>query len=334
MHPEPSPPYVSGGILADEMGLGKTVELLACIFAHRRPYSADCSVSSNIKGADQIKRHKRERVECICGAASVTSAYQGIWIQCDICDAWQHASCVGYSPKEEMHVDDDDGDEASNNEKGTLKSKNRRKKKDRYCIAETEEKYICTLCLELIEAAQTNISSNATLIVCPSPILAQWHSEIIRHTRPGSLKVCIYEGAKNTDLTSTQKSDMAEISTADIVLTTYDVLKEDLSHDSDRHDGDRRFLRYQKRYPVTPTVLTRVHWWRLCLDEAQMVESSKTSVTEMAMRLNAQHRWCITGTPIQRRLDDLFGLLRFLKTHPFDTYRWWVDIIRDPYEVR
>ncbi|EEC82693.1 hypothetical protein OsI_27351 [Oryza sativa Indica Group] len=216
MHPEPSPPYVSGGILADEMGLGKTVELLACIFAHRRPYSADCSVSSNIKGADQIKRHKRERVECICGAASVTSAYQGIWIQCDICDAWQHASCVGYSPKEEMHVDDDDGDVASNNEKGTLKPKNRRKKKD--------------------------------------------------------------------------------------------------------------------RYPVTPTVLTRVHWWRLCLDEAQMVESSKTSVTEMAMRLNAQHRWCITGTPIQRRLDDLFGLLRFLKTHPFDTYRWWVDIIRDPYE--
>jgi hypothetical protein len=64
-----------------------------------------------------------------------------------------------------------------------------------------------------------------------------------------------------------------------------------------------------------------------------MVESSKTSVTEMAMRLNAQHRWCITGTPIQRRLDDLFGLLRFLRTSPFDTYRWWADIVRDPYEV-
>uniref|UniRef100_A0A0D9X2Z0 RING-type domain-containing protein n=1 Tax=Leersia perrieri TaxID=77586 RepID=A0A0D9X2Z0_9ORYZ len=332
MHPEPSPSYVSGGILADEMGLGKTVELLACIFAHRRPYSADCSVSSNIKGTDQIKRHKRERVECICGAASVSSAYQGIWIQCDICDAWQHATCVGYSTKEDLRFNDDNGDAASKNEKGTIKSKNRRKKKDKYCTAETEEKYICTLCSELIEAAQTNISSHATLIVCPSPILAQWHSEITRHTRPGSLKVCIYEGAKNLDLTSTPKNDMAEISTADIVLTTYDVLKEDLSHDSDRYDGDRRFLRYQKRYPVTPTVLTRVHWWRLCLDEAQMVESSKNSVTEMAMRLNAQHRWCITGTPIQRRLDDLFGLLRFLRTSPFDTYRWWVDIIRDPYE--
>ncbi|KAG8079306.1 hypothetical protein GUJ93_ZPchr0007g5579 [Zizania palustris] len=336
LHPEPSSLYVSGGILADEMGLGKTVELLACIFAHRRPFSSDCSVPSNIKGTYQIKRKKRERVECICGAASVTSAYQGIWIQCDICDAWQHATCVGYSPKEEIPFNDDNedgpGDATSNNKNGTLKPKIRRKKKDKYSIAETEEKYICTLCLDLIEAAQTNISSHATLIVCPSPILAQWHSEIARHTRSGSLKVCIYEGARNLDSAYTQKIDMGEIITSDIVLTTYDVLKEDLSHDSDRHNGDRHFLRYQKRYPVIPTVLTRVHWWRLCLDEAQMVESSKTSVTEMAMRLNAQHRWCITGTPIQRRLDDLFGLLCFLRTSPFDTYRWWVDIIRDPYE--
>jgi E3 ubiquitin-protein ligase SHPRH len=64
-----------------------------------------------------------------------------------------------------------------------------------------------------------------------------------------------------------------------------------------------------------------------------MVESSKTSVTEMAMRLNAQHHWCIIGTPIQHKLDDLFGLLRFLRTNPFDMYRWWVDIITGPYEV-
>ena len=40
---------------------------------------------------------------------------------------------------------------------------------------------------------------------------------------------------------------MTDISTADVVLTTYDVLKEDLSHDFDRRDGDRRFLRFQKR---------------------------------------------------------------------------------------
>jgi E3 ubiquitin-protein ligase SHPRH len=46
------------------------------------------------------------------------------------------------------------------------------------------------------------------------------------------------------------KIDMTEISTADIVLTTYDIFKEDLSHDSDRHDGDRCFLRFQKRQVI------------------------------------------------------------------------------------
>lgn len=60
------------------------------------------------------------------------------------------------------------------------------------------------------------------------------------------MKVCIYEGARNLDSLAL-KVDTAELAAADIVLTTYDVLKEDLSHDSDRHDGDRHFLRFQKK---------------------------------------------------------------------------------------
>lgn len=71
---------------------------------------------------------------------------------------------------------------------------------------------------------------------------------ILSHTRPGSLKTCVYEGVRNPSLSNASRVDINELVSADIVLTTYDVLKEDLSHDSDRHEGDRRFLRFQKRF--------------------------------------------------------------------------------------
>ncbi|KAK8918861.1 hypothetical protein KSP39_PZI021648 [Platanthera zijinensis] len=331
--------YVSGGILADEMGLGKTVELLACIFANSKQSGEECITDNDFEDIRcQIRRPKRERVECICGSATESLKFKGLWVQCDICDAWQHADCVGFSPgkksssrdkKSEIcfHESSLDGKGSSLDGKGSsLDGKGSSR------VIDIEEQFVCYLCTELMEAAKIKISTGATLIVCPAPIQAQWYSEIIRHTRPGSLKIYIYDGARNITTTTALKSIFHELETASIVLTTYDVLREDLSHDSDRQDGDRHFLRFQKRYPVIPTLITRVHWWRVCLDEAQMVECNTASVTEMAMRLHAHHRWCITGTPIQRRLDDLFGLVRFLRASPFDAYRWWVEVIRDPYE--
>nr|GLL21004.1 E3 ubiquitin-protein ligase SHPRH isoform X1 [Ipomoea trifida] len=334
LHPDSSFCYVSGGILADEMGLGKTVELLACVFAHQVTSSAIGSLSNSTQlEQDQrknLKRLKRARVECICGSVSESIRYKGLWVQCDVCDAWQHADCVGYSPKkhkkmkaseEEMHRQDSSG-----------KLKNRAKRKGIEEIVEMDGVYICRACSELIQATEAPVASGATLIVCPTPILPQWHAEIIRHTKPGSLRTCIYEGVRNSTLSETPLMDINELLSSDIVLTTYDVLKEDLSHDSDRHDGDRRFLRFEKRYPVIPTLLTRILWWRICLDEAQMVESNAAAATEMALRLRTVHRWCITGTPIQRKLDDLYGLLKFLKASPFDVFRWWTDVICDPYE--
>ncbi|XP_020226329.1 E3 ubiquitin-protein ligase SHPRH [Cajanus cajan] len=319
--PETSSPYVFGGILADEMGLGKTVELLACIFAHRRSASGSnifIDLEPQINGDQKVtlKRLKRERVECICGAVSESLKYEGLWVQCDICDAWQHADCVGYSLKGK-----------------SLKSKQGCESKTyKTTIAVRDGEYVCQMCSELIQATESPIASGATLIVCPAPILPQWHDEILRHTHQDSLKTCVYEGVRDTSLSNTSLMDISDLASADIVLTTYDVLKEDLTHDSDRHEGDRHVLRFQKRYPVIPTLLTRIYWWRVCLDEAQMVESNATAATGMALRLHSKYRWCITGTPIQRKLDDLYGLLRFLKASPFDTYRWWTDVIRDPYE--
>ncbi|KAG8099090.1 hypothetical protein GUJ93_ZPchr0013g35886 [Zizania palustris] len=138
------------------------------------------------------------------------------------------------------------------------------------------------------------------------------------HTRPGSLKVFIHEGARNLDPSFTQKFDMGDINTPDIVLIAYDVLKEDLCHDSDWHDGDRYFLRYQKSekymsvftsklliaqkdfsasFTEVSTISTELqnqnmNWWLYALD---CIEQNKDSADELIIKIEISSTKSTTG---------------------------------------
>jgi len=79
---------------------------------------------------------------------SESSACKGLWVKCDICDAWQHADCVGYTAKEHIHFDNTAEDVASKNEKNDKKPGIRRKKKPKCSIVDTKDIYVCALCLE------------------------------------------------------------------------------------------------------------------------------------------------------------------------------------------
>lgn len=163
------------------MGLGKTIEVLSCIFAHRMPsseaaYGSDNSLQVERSRNYSLKRLKRERVECLCGAVTESYKYKGMWVQCDVCDAWQHADCVGYSAKRKTSKSGGmKFEEVSNGN-----SRKRRKRKNDLEVVETEEEHTCQTCSSLLQAIESPIAAGATLIVCPTPILLQWHAEILR----------------------------------------------------------------------------------------------------------------------------------------------------------
>lgn len=48
----------------------------------------------------------------------------------------------------------------------------------------------------------------------------------------------------------------------------------------------------------------------------------------MAALLPSVHRWCVSGTPLDRSLEDAFGLLLFLGAAPLDSKHWWRAVVQ------
>ncbi|XP_056112007.1 E3 ubiquitin-protein ligase SHPRH [Rhinichthys klamathensis goyatoka] len=184
--------------------------------------------------------------------------------------------------------------------------------------------FYCPHCL----VAMTPVSTGATLIISPSSICHQWVDEINRHIHTSSLRVLVYQGVKRHGFI--QPHILAE---QDVVITTYDVLRTELNYVDIPHSNskDGRRFRNQKRYMAIPSPLVAVEWWRVCLDEAQMVECTTAKAAEMALRLTSVNRWCVSGTPVQRGLEDLYGLVLFLGVDPYWVKYWWDQLLYRPY---
>ncbi|CAD8131351.1 unnamed protein product [Paramecium sonneborni] len=69
--------------------------------------------------------------------------------------------------------------------------------------------------------------------------------------------------------------------------------------------------------------LFKQKYHRVILDEAHNIKTRQTLQSKSANALEADYRWCLTGTPMQNKHDDLFALIQFLKVETFSQYFWW-----------
>ncbi|KAF7597423.1 proteasome component M29 [Aspergillus hancockii] len=158
--------------------------------------------------------------------------------------------------------------------------------------------------------------SSATLIITPPAILEQWEQEIKLHA-PG-LSVFPYTGIQRYQ--SLSDEELVELlADQDVVLTTYNVLAREVHYSG---DAPKRALRHAKRFEPRRTPLVRISWWRVCIDEAQMIESGVSNAARVARLIPRQNAWAVTGTPLRKDVTDLLGLLLFLHYEPFCGTIW------------
>ncbi|KAL0457032.1 UNVERIFIED_CONTAM: DNA repair protein B [Sesamum latifolium] len=171
---------------------------------------------------------------------------------------------------------------------------------DQQVITEGETK------TEHIKISQTTEASKkakgGTLIVCPMALLGQWKDELETHSKPDSISVFVHYGGDRAD-------DPKVIAEPDVVLTTYGVLTSAYKNDS------------------INSIFHQVEWHRVVLDEAHTIKSSKTQGAQAAFALSSYCRWCLTGTPLQNNLEDLYSLLCFLHVEPWCNWAWPILVL-------
>lgn len=153
-----------------------------------------------------------------------------------------------------------------------------------------------------VTAAGAGIAGS--LVVMPLSLIAQWHAEVGRHFPPGQVPLVYeYHGVGRLGV-GTER----ELRAYDIVLVTYGTLS------SEKDDGP----------------LFQVYWRRVILDEAHSIKNRCSRTAQAAFRLRAFARWCVTGTPLQNNVDELYSLVRFLKVDPWSAWPSWRKAVTLP----
>jgi superfamily II DNA or RNA helicase len=141
--------------------------------------------------------------------------------------------------------------------------------------------------------------SKPVLIVAPVSALGNWQHEFARFA-PG-LSVCTWHGAQ-------RRKSRPKLNGAQVIITAYPLLL------------------------IDSEVLLAQEFGLVILDEAQMIKNPGAKVSQMARALRAECRLCLSGTPIENHLGELWSLFDFLQPGLLGDERHFQRHYRTPIE--
>jgi len=142
-------------------------------------------------------------------------------------------------------------------------------------------KTIQTLVHLLVEK-QAGRMTSPCLIIAPTSLMSNWRREAERFTP--DLRILTLQGAE-------RKQQFDKIDEHDLVLTTYPLL------------------------PRDEEILLKHHYHYLVLDEAQTIKNPTSIAAQLVRKINTNHRLCLTGTPMENHLGELWAQFDFLMPH-------------------
>jgi superfamily II DNA or RNA helicase len=117
------------------------------------------------------------------------------------------------------------------------------------------------------------------LVVGPTNVVYNWEKEMEKFWP--AAKVVVYSGSNRT-------KQLKQIPTADIVITSFGIIKNDID------------------------LLQQIPFSCIYVDEAQYIKNPKTQISKAMKSLKGQFKLAMTGTPVENHLQDLWNLFDFI----------------------
>ena len=124
-----------------------------------------------------------------------------------------------------------------------------------------------------------------SLIVCPASLVYNWVAEFAKFAPELDVRTVAGSKADRRDLLKAVKDGAGA---PDVLITSYDLLRLDIRD----YEG--------------------VHCLAMVLDEAQAIKNHTTKVAKAVKSITADHRFALTGTPVENRLAELWSIFDFL----------------------